>query len=88
MNEYVIKTVAIEKAYQGKGLGTDLVKTTCKMQKNEGQREFDLNAKVPEFYKTLGFTIVSHDEAPDISTCHLCHRYHNGCDSEIMMKDL
>lgn len=26
-DEYVIKTVAIEKAYQGKGLGTDLVKT-------------------------------------------------------------
>ena len=87
-DEYVIKTVAIEKAYQGKGLGTDLVKTIMQDAKERGAKRIYLNAKVPEFYKTLGFTIVSHDEAPDISTCHLCHRYHNGCDSEIMMKDL
>jgi len=87
-DEYVIKTVAIEKAYQGKGLGTDLVKTIMQDAKKRGATRIYLNAKVPEFYKTLGFTIVSHDEAPDISTCHLCHRYHNGCESEIMMKDL
>ena len=85
-DEYVIKTVAIEKAYQGKGLGTDLVKTIMQDAKKRGATRIYL--KVPEFYKTLGFTIVSHDEAPDISTCHLCHRYHNGCESEIMMKDL
>ena len=87
-DEYVIKTVAIEKAYQGKRLGTDLVKTIMQDAKKRGATRIYLNAKVPEFYKTLGFTIVSHDEAPDISTCHLCHRYHNGCESEIMMKDL
>ena len=87
-DEYVIKTVAIEKAYQGKGLGTDLVKTIMQDAKKRGATRIYLNAKVPKFYKTLGFTIVSHDEAPDISTCHLCHRYHNGCESEIMMKDL
>lgn len=87
-DEYVIKTVAIEKAYQGKGLGTDLVKTIMQDAKERGAKRIYLNAKVPAFYETLGYTIVPHEEAPDISTCYLCHRYHNGCDSEIMKKDL
>ena len=87
-NEYVIKTVAIETAYQGRGLGTDLVQEIMRDAKERGAKRVYLNAKIPAFYKTLGFKIVSHEEAPDISTCHLCSRYHNGCDSEIMMKDL
>lgn len=87
-DEYVIKTVAIEKEYQGKGLGTDLVNAIMADAKDRGAKRVYLNAKVPEFYKTLGYKVVSGDEAPDISTCHLCNRYHNGCDSEIMVKEL
>lgn len=87
-DEYVIKTVAIEKAYQGKGLGTKLVKTIMDDAKERGAKRVYLNAKVPAFYKTLGYKIVAPEEAPDISTCHLCHRFHNGCDSEIMMIEL
>lgn len=86
--EYVIKTVAIKKTYQGKGLGTELVNVIIQDAKERGATRIYLSAKVPQFYKTLGFTVVPSDEAPNISTCHLCYRYHNGCDSEIMMKGL
>ena len=86
--EYVIKTVAIKKTYQGSGLGTELVNAIIQDAKERGATRVYLSAKVPQFYKTLGFTVVPSDEAPNISTCHLCYRYHNGCDSEIMMKGL
>lgn len=39
-DEYVIKTVAIEKAYQGKGLGTVCKDYHARCKMNEGQREF------------------------------------------------
>ncbi len=87
-DEYVIKTIAIEKAYQGRGLGTDLVNAIMTDAKDRGAKRVYLNAKVPAFYKKLGYEVVTGDAAPDISTCHLCSRYHNGCDSEIMMKEL
>lgn len=87
-DEYIIKTVAIEKQYQGCGLGSDLVRVIMDDIKERGGNRVYLVAKVPPFYQKLGFTIVPEDEAPDISTCHLCPRFHHGCDAEIMMKNL
>ncbi|MEE0649032.1 MAG: GNAT family N-acetyltransferase [[Clostridium] scindens] len=85
---FIIKAVAIEQAYQGKGLGTMVVKDAIKEAQGRGAVKIFLVAKVPEFYKKLGFQVVDQQSASDISTCYLCSRYHNGCDSEIMMKEI
>lgn len=83
-HEYVLKAIAIEKEYRGKNLGTLLVMKIIELVRALGARRLMLNAKVPEFYKKLGFEIVPRNMAPDISDCLNCHRYHNGCESEIM----
>ena len=82
--EFVLRCVAIEKEYQKQGLGSMIVHEAVAEAKRHGAKRLMLNAKVPEFYKKLGFSIVPEEEAPDISECMNCHRFHNGCDSEIM----
>lgn len=82
--EFVIRTVAIEKAYQGRGLGRNLVEYVIDEAKSWDAKCVYLNAKVPGFYKKLGFEVVPREEAPLISDCSSCPRFHNGCDSEIM----
>lgn len=86
--EYIIKCVAIKKEYQGKGLGSILVNKVIEKVKDRKGKRVLLTAKVPEFYKKLGFEIISRDEAPYESDCINCHRFHNGCESEIMKLDL
>lgn len=86
--EFVIRTVAIEKAYQGQGLGKKLVEYVIEEARSWDAKRIMLNAKVPGFYKKLGFVIVPREEAPPISECTECPRFHNGCDSEIMKLDL
>lgn len=85
--EFIIKTVAVEKEWQGKDLGTMLVEAVIEEAKRRGANRIYLNAKVPEFYKKLGFVVVQKEDAPDISDCINCHRYHHGCDSEIMKRE-
>ena len=86
-DEFIIKTVAIEKEWQGKGLGTTLVEAVIEEAKRRGAKRVYLNAKVPEFYKKIGFVVVQKEDAPAISDCMNCHRYHHGCDSEIMKRE-
>lgn len=86
--EYIIKCVAINKEYQGKGLGSILVNKVIEKVKDRKGKRVLLTAKVPEFYKKLGFEIISREEAPYESDCINCHRFHNGCESEIMKLDL
>ena len=83
----ILKTVAVKKEFQGRGLGRLLVQRAEAEARKRGAQCLYLNAKVPEFYKKLGFEIIRRDDAPDISDCQNCHRYHNGCESEIMKKE-
>ena len=51
-----------------------------------GAKRLLLNAKVPGFYKKLGFQIIPREASPiEFSDCQTCPRFHNGCDSEIMI---
>lgn len=83
---FVLKAVAVEPEYQGQRLGTMLVNEAIRETVGRGGSQLYLVAKVPEFYKKLGFHVVK-ENAPDISTCNQCERFHHGCDSEIMVKD-
>lgn len=82
--EYVMRTVAIEKEYQGQGLGRKLVERVIEETKEWGAERLILTAKVPGFYKKLGFTVIPREDAPPISDCLSCSRFQNGCNSEIM----
>lgn len=82
--EFVIRTVAIKEQYQGQGLGRKLVEYIIEEAKEWDAKRVMLNAKVPEFYKKMGFVVVPRKEAPPISDCLTCPRFHNGCDSEVM----
>lgn len=84
---FILKTVAVKKEFQGRGLGRLLVQRAEAEARKRGAQCLYLNAKVPEFYIKLGFEIIRRDDAPDISDCQNCHRYHNGCESEIMKKE-
>lgn len=86
--EFIIRSVAIEKEYQGRGLGRKLVEYVIEEAKQWDAGRIMLTAKVPGFYKKLGFSVIPREEAPPISDCSSCSRFHNGCDSEIMKLDL
>lgn len=82
--EYVIRTVAIEKEYQGQGLGKQLVEAVIREAEEWDAKRLILNAKVPGFYEKLGFSVVKRESAPPISDCNRCPRFGNGCSPEIM----
>lgn len=86
--EYIIRYVVIKKEFQGKGLGSILVTKIIEKVKDRKGKRVLLTAKVPEFYKKLGFEIIPREEALFESDCINCHRFHNGCESEIMKLDL
>lgn len=86
--EYVIRSVAIRSDHQGRGLGKYLVSTAIEEAVQWGAKRVMLTAKVPDFYKKMGFYIIPRENAPEISECQKCRHFHNGCDSEIMMYDV
>lgn len=86
--EFLIRSVAVEEAYRGKGLGKKLVEYMIEEAKSWDAKQLLLTAKVPGFYKKLGFEVIPREEAPPISDCTSCPQFHNGCDSEIMLRKL
>lgn len=85
---YVIKAVAVEAEYRGKGYGIQLVRQMLDEAASRGADKVYLNAKIPEFYKKLGFETLQREKAPAISDCSECSRYLHGCEPEIMMKKI
>lgn len=83
--EYVLRCIAVEEAYRGKGYGRRLVETLMEEAGKRGAEKIWLTAKVPDFYKKFGFHIVSREKAPFTTKCGECPQYHNGCDSEVMV---
>jgi len=47
-----------------------------------------LVAKVPSFFRTLGFLPVDRQDTPEISHCLTCNQYQKDCFPEIMQKPL
>lgn len=86
--EYVIRTVAVEKSYQGQGIGKWLVQRILDEAREWEARQVVLNAKLPSFYKKLGFTVMKREEAPPISECYTCPRFGKDCYPEIMRRKL
>mgnify|MGYP001026905210 CR=1 FL=1 len=86
--EYILRCVAVEEEFRGKGYGTRLVRAVMDEAVQRGAKRLWLTAKVPEFYKRLGFRVVPREEAPFVAKCIECPQYHNGCESEVMVLNM
>lgn len=59
-----IRSLAIEKKYQNKGLGTKLVLTLEKEAKKLGVKKIFALTFIPEFFKKLNYEVVPKDTLP------------------------
>lgn len=84
---YLIKALAVEDGWRGRGFGTRLVEDMLDRAAGLGAREVYLNAKVPEFYRKLGFSAVRDGREKDLSDCVSCSRYGRDCHPQVMKKE-
>lgn len=85
--EYILRCVAVEEGFRGRGFGIQLVEAVMEEARTLGARRIWLTAKVPKFYEKLGYRTVLRKEAPIVTKCGECPQYHNGCESEVMVYD-
>lgn len=85
--EYILRCIAVEDGYRGKGFGKRLVRAVMEEARKRGAERIWLTAKVPEYYKKFDFRVVPRESAPFETKCGECPQYHNGCDSEVMVYD-
>ncbi len=81
---FIIRCVAVQERYRGNHYGKYLVQMALEEAKSMHAKEAWLTAKIPEFYKKLGFEIVARNDAPHISDCQNCPQFQTTCHSEIM----
>ncbi|MEL7655501.1 MAG: GNAT family N-acetyltransferase [Bacillota bacterium] len=86
--EFVVGDIAIEKDYRRLDLGTMLMDKITEEVKVLGGGRMMLVAKVPSFFKTLGFLPMDRKNAPNISNCLTCRQFQTECFPEIMYRDL
>lgn len=86
--EYVIEGIAVEPVIRKSGIGTVLVKKAISYVRDLGGKRIYLVAKVPEFFKTMGFKVIDRTEAPVISGCMTCEQFKTECFPEVMVLEL
>jgi len=86
--EFVVADIAIDKEYRRLDLGTLLMDKITEEVKALGGSRMMLVAKVPSFFKTVGFLPLDRKDAPDISNCFACRQFQTECFPEIMYRDL
>ncbi len=87
-HEFVIGAIAVEPSFQRHDLGTIMVQKAIEEVKSLDGKTIFLVAKVPEFFKTLGFISVDRNSVPEISKCLTCEQFNVDCFPEIMRLDL
>ena len=86
--KFVVADIAVDETYRGQGLGLRLMEIMDKEVQKRGGNEAWLAAKVPDFYRKLGWNSVAIEEAPKISDCLQCLQFGNECTPQIMVKIL
>jgi N-acetylglutamate synthase-like GNAT family acetyltransferase len=81
---YVIGAIAVEQAYRHNNIGTLLVNKAIEEVQLLGEDSVYLIAKVPNFFKQLGFATIEFKSAPNIAKCLSCKQYNIDCFPEIM----
>ena len=82
--KYIIDGIAVDKTMRKFGLGKLLINKAKEEVKSRGGNEIYLVARAPGFFKKLGFTTISADNAPNFFECKYCPQYGTECHPEIM----
>ncbi|MCM8799671.1 MAG: N-acetyltransferase [Candidatus Omnitrophica bacterium] len=84
-----IKSLAVEKKFQRKGIGTQLVRACIKEAKDLGCKYIFVLTYIPKFFKRFGFKEISHKRLPQKIwvECIRCPKFPN-CKEIAMLKKL
>ena len=84
-----IKSLAVDKKYQKKGIGKTLVEACLKEAKALGIKKVFVLTYEPDFFKSLGFRLISKEKLPHKiwSDCLNCPEF-PGCHEEALMKTI
>ncbi len=84
-----IKSLAVEKSNQAKGIGKELVKASVKEAKRIGIKRVFALTLVPPFFKKLGFKLIDKEKLPMKvwTDCARCTKQ-DSCDEIAMIKVL
>ena len=86
--EYIIDGIAVDQKLRGQRIGENLLKLAIdEVKAREGKRIF-LVARAPGFFKTQGFRIVSHEDAPLFYECAGCPQFKVDCFPEVMVLEV
>ena len=87
--EYYINGIAVDPPMRRTGVGRIMMKKAISEVKKLGGERIYLVAKVHEFFRSLGFTEIGFDEAPEgISGCSQCDHFGKDCDPRMMVLEL
>lgn len=82
----VLDYLAVRDDMRGCGIGARLLGAAEDEAKRLGIKTMWLCGKVPAFYKKYGWVTASAADAPLISHCQSCPKFHVSCSPEIMKK--
>jgi len=85
---YILDGIAVDFPMRKFGLGKMMMDKAEKEAKAQGANELWLVARVPEFYKKLGYETVSMEGAPQFFSCYTCPQRGVDCFPEVMKKIL
>ncbi len=84
-NDFILDEVAVVEDMQGRGICKALVqKSIDRILSEFGESEFYLVAKNFEVFQSMGFKIISREEAPSFSECFNCPDFEKICFPKVM----
>lgn len=86
--EYCIDGIAIDPIYRKLKLGKILMGKAIEEASARGAKRIVLVARVPGFYKKLGFKTVANEDSPVHFDCLGCPQNGRDCFPEVMVLDL
>ena len=85
---YQVKTLAVTKEYQGRGIGRYLMDKMVHELRELGAKKVILNAKEPGFYEKVGFTESPMDTKDIEYDCSDCEHFNRDCFPKIMERGI
>lgn len=85
---YQVKTLAVTKDYQGRGIGRYLMNEMVYELRKLGAKKVILNAKEPGFYERVGFTKSPMDTKDIEYDCSDCEHFNRDCSPKIMERKI
>ena len=86
--EYYVSGIAVDIPMRRTGIGRIMMNKLINEVKSRGGERIYLVAKVPEFFRSLGFETITKDDAPEIFGCTTCDQFGVDCFPEIMKREL